>query len=64
MGQPCVLKDFLVEVDHRVGMVHLPSGRGGKEVGAVRVFLMLLNQQVHRFLRDGHLPHRGLCFGP
>lgn len=44
-------------------MVHLSGGRGGEEVGTVRVLVMLMDQQVHRFLGDGHPPHRGFCFG-
>ncbi len=57
VGKPCVLEDLLVKVDHGIWVVHLPGGGGGKEVGAVRVLVMLLDQQVHRFLRDGHSPY-------
>ena len=49
-----VFQDLLMEVYHGVRMVHLSSDGRGKHVRAVRVLAMILDQQLHRCLRDGH----------
>ena len=52
VGEPGVLQELLMEVYHRVRVVHFPGDRGGEQVGAVRVLIMLLDQQVNRRLRN------------
>ena len=48
--QSGVLQELLVEVYHRVRVVHLSGEGRGEHVGAVRVLGVLLDQQVHRSL--------------
>lgn len=64
MLQSGILKDLLVELHHGVEVVHLPGGAGREHIWILRVLLMLLDQQFHRFLGDGHPPHRGFGLGP
>ena len=56
--QPGVLENLLVEIHHRVRVVHLSGEGRGEHVGAVRVLGVLLDQQVYCCLRDGRRPHR------
>ena len=63
MLQPSVPQDFLVEVHHAVRMVHLPGEGRGEQVGVVRVLVVLLDQQIHRCVRDRHQPHGVLRLG-
>ena len=53
-----------MELYHGVGVVHLPCGAGWEHIGAVWMLLMLLDQQIHCLLRDGHPAYRGLGLGP
>ena len=64
MLQPGVFEDLLVEFHHRIGVVHLTSDGRGEHIRIFRVLLVLLNQQVYRFLRNGYPTHRGLGLGP
>lgn len=45
-------------------MVHFSGHWRGKPILVVRVLAALLDQQVDGILRDGYLPHRGLCPWP
>ena len=45
-------------------MVHLAGEGRGEQIRAVRVLLVLLNQQLHCRLGDGHQPDRVLRLGP
>ena len=63
MRESGVLQDLLVKVHHGVRMVHLSSKRRGKHVGAVRVFVMLLDQQIYCRLRNRYQPHGIFCLG-
>ena len=63
MLQSDVLQDLLVEVYYAVRVVHLSSQGRGEQVGAVWVFAVLLDQQIHRCLWDGYQPHGVLCLG-
>lgn len=58
-----VFQNFLMEVYHGVRMVHLSGDGRGEHVRAVRVLVMLLDQPIHRCLRDGYQPHRVFCLG-
>ena len=62
--QSGVPEDLLVELYHRVGVVHLSGGGRGEHIRVFRVLLVLLNQQIHCLLGDGHPAHRGLGLGP
>lgn len=44
-------------------MVHLSCDGGGEHVRVIGVFLMLSDQQVDGFLRDGYLANRCFCLG-
>ena len=44
-------------------MVHLSCDGGGEHVRVIGVFLMLSDQQVDGFLRDGYLADRCLRLG-
>ena len=57
-----ILKNFLVELSHGVRVVHLPGGRRREHILAVRVFAVLLDQEVYRLLGDGDPSHGGLGF--
>ena len=61
--QSGIPEDLLVELHHRIRVIHLACGAGREHIGAVRVPLVLLDQQIHRFLRDGYPSHRGLGLG-
>lgn len=61
VGEPRILQDLLVDVHHRVGVVHLAGYQGGKLAGIVRVFVMLLDQQVDGILGDRYQSNRALC---
>ena len=58
-----VFQNFLMEVYHGVRMVHLSGDGRGEHIRAVGVLVMLLDQQIHRCLRDGYQPHRVFCLG-
>lgn len=62
--QSGILEDFLVEVHHRIWIVHLSRGGGREHIRVFRVLLVLLDQQIHRLLGDRHPAHRGLGLGP
>ena len=64
MFQSGILEDLLMEFRHRVRVVHLASGGRGEHIRVFRVLFVLLDQQVNRFLRNGHPAHRGLGLGP
>ena len=64
MLQSSVLQYLLVELHHRIGVVHLSGDRRGEHVLVVRVLAVFLNQQIDRVLRDGHLPHRSFRLWP
>ena len=64
MPQSGVLQDLLVEVHHAVRVVHLPSERRRKQVGAVRVFVVLLDEQPHRCLGNRHQAYGVFRLGP
>ena len=59
--QPGVLQYLLVELHHRVGVVHFSRNRRGEHILVVRVLAVFLDQQIHSILWDGHLPNRRLC---
>ena len=50
--QSRVLQDFLVDVDHRIRMVHLARFRGWEHPWVVGVLLVLCGQQLDSVLRN------------
>lgn len=61
---PCRCQDLLVGVPEGVRVVHRTRLGRGKHIGVGRVLLMLLDQQIHRLLGDGHPAYRGFSLGP
>ena len=61
--QPGVLQYLLVELHHRVGVVHFSRNRRGEHILVVRVFAVFLDQQVDGLLRQENCPHRVGGFG-
>ena len=57
MFQLGIFQDFFMEFHHGVRVVHLPSDRRGEHIRVIRVFVVFLNQQVHRILWNGYLPY-------
>ena len=55
MLQSRVLEDPLVECYHRVGVIHFSCSAGWEHPRIVGVFGVLLLQQLHGILRNGHL---------
>ena len=53
-----------MEVYHRIRVVHSPGDRRRKQVGTVRVLVVLLDQQVYRRLWDGHQADGVFRLGP
>ena len=51
-----------MELYHRVGVVHLAGDGRGEHIRIFRVLFVLLDQQVYRFLWNGHPAHRGFGF--
>ena len=51
--QPCVLQDFLVDVDHRIRVIHPACLGRWEHPRIIWVLLMLRHQQLDRLLRDG-----------
>ena len=49
--QPCVLQDFLVDVDYRIRMVHFACFRGRKHPRVIGILLMFCDQQIDGILR-------------
>lgn len=60
--KPSILQNPLVEGGNGVGVIHLPGERGGEQIGVLRVFFVLLNEQVDGLLGDGHLKNLNLRF--
>ncbi len=58
-----ILEDLLVQLGYRVRMVHLAGGGGWEHVLVIRMFAVLLNQEVYGFLGDGHSADGGFGFG-
>jgi hypothetical protein len=48
--QPCVLQNLLVDVDHRVRVVHLACLRGWEHPWIAWVFLVFCDQQIDGIL--------------
>ena len=61
--QSCVFENFLVEVYHRIRVIHFACSAGREHPRIVRVLGVLLLQQLHGILRDGHLADRVAGFG-
>ena len=52
MLQPCIFQDFLVDVDHRIRMVHFAGFRRREHPRVIWVLLMFCDQQLDRVLRN------------
>ena len=63
MLQIGILENLLMKLRYGVGVVHLSSGRGREHVLIIGVLIMLLNQKVYRFLRDGYSADGSLGLG-
>ena len=50
MLQPGILEDLLMELYHRIGVVHSIGYRRGEQVGVARVLVVFLFQQFYGFL--------------
>ena len=61
--QSCVFENFLVEVYHRIRVIHFSCSAGWEHPRIVGVFGVFLLQQLHGILRDGHLADRVAGFG-
>ena len=61
--QSCVFENFLVEVYHRIRVIHFSCSAGREHPRIVGVFGVFLLQQLHGILRDGHLADRVAGFG-
>ena len=57
--QTGVLQNFLVELYHRVRVIHPARLGGGEQVGGVRMPAVLLDEQLDRLPRDGDPAHGG-----
>ena len=60
--QPCVLQNFLVDVDHLIRMVHLTCFWGWEHPWAAGMLLMFCDQQINGILRDGDFSDRVFRF--
>ena len=58
-----IFEDLFVEFCYGVGMVHFSGGWGWEHVLVIRMFAVLLNQEVYGFLGDGHSADGGFGFG-
>ena len=63
MLQIGVFENLFMEFGYGVGVVHFPRGWGWEHVLVIRMLIVLLNQEVYRFLRDGHSADGGFGFG-
>ena len=52
--QPCILQNFLVDVDHRVRVVHFACFRRWEHPRVAGVLLMFCDQQINGILRNGN----------
>ena len=57
MLQPRILEDLLMELHHRIGVVHSAAYRRGEQVGISGVLIVFLFQQFHSFRGQGDSPH-------
>ena len=48
--QPSILEDLLMELHHRIGVVHPSGHRRGEQVGIVGMLVVFLLQKLHGFL--------------
>ena len=60
--QSGVFQNFLVDVDHRVRVVHLACFRGWEHPWAAGMLLVLCDQQIDGFLRNGNFADGVFCF--
>ena len=60
--QPCIFQDFLVDVDHRIRVVHFPGFRGWEHPWIAWVFLVFCDQKINGILRDGDFSDRVFRF--
>ena len=60
--QSGVFQNFLVDVDHRVRVVHLACFWGWEHPRIAGVFLVFCDQQIDCILRDGDFSNRVFCF--
>ena len=60
--QPCIFQDFLVDVDHRVRVVHLACFRGWEHPWAAGMLLVFCDQQINGILRNGDFADGVFCF--
>ena len=60
--QSRVLQNLLVDIDHRIWMVHLASFRRWEHPRVAGVLLMLCGQQIDGILWDGDFSDRVFCF--
>ena len=63
MLQPGILQNFLMQLYHRIGVVHSTAHRRWEQVGIAGVFVVFLFQQFHRFRGQGNLSHRVVRLG-
>ena len=50
--QPCIFQDFLVDVDHRIRVVHFACVWGWEHPRIAGVFLVFCDQQINGILRN------------
>ena len=60
--QPCVLQNFLMNVDHRIGVVHFAGFRRREHPRVIGILLMFCDQQIDGFLRNGNFADGVFCF--
>ena len=60
--QPCILQNLLVDVDHRIRMVHLACFRRWEHPWIAWVFLVFCDQQIDGILRNGDFSDRVFRF--
>ena len=58
-----ILEDLLMELRYGVRMVHLSGGWGREHVLIIGMLIMLLDQEIYRFLRDGYSADGGFGLG-
>ena len=63
MLQIGVFENLFMEFGYGVGVVHLSSGWGWEHVLVIGMLVVFLDQEVYRFLRDGHSADGGFGFG-
>ncbi len=63
MLQPGILENFLMQLYHRIGMVHATGHWRGEQVGNVGVFVVFLFQKLCGFFGQGNFSYGIVSLG-